>query len=182
MRKNAENGPQSRDWLPLVYRELRRKAQQYLKQERRDHTLTATALVHEAYLKLAGGNAGDFQHTAQFYAAAAQAMRRLLIDHARAHRAQKRGGVRNRLPGTVLDDVAQLSNSQPLEEILALDNALLRLQEQDDQAASVVRMRFYAGLSVEQTAAALGISPRTVKRDWQFARAWLYRELESTEQ
>jgi len=168
------------DWLSKVYPELRRKAQAFLNNERSGHTLNATALVHEAYIKLAGGEQRpEFEKTGHFYVAAAEAMRRLLVDHARARLAQKRGGEGKRQGGTVLENVAALSDAQPPEEILALDDALSRLGEQDTQAAQVVRLRFFAGLDIEQTAKVMGISPRTVKRQWQFARAWLYRELES---
>jgi RNA polymerase sigma factor (TIGR02999 family) len=167
-------------WLSKVYPELRRKAQLYLKAERSGHTLNATALVHEAYIKLAAGSAPpDFERTGHFYAAAAEAMRRILVDHARARLAQKRGGHGRRLGNSALDNVAELSDAQSPEEILALDEALSRLGLKDAQAAEVVRLRFFAGLDVEQTAKVLRVSPRTVKRQWQFARAWLYRELEA---
>jgi RNA polymerase sigma factor (TIGR02999 family) len=162
--------------LERVYDQLRRQAQVAMQQERRDHTLSATALVHEAYLRL--GN--TFGNEGHFYASAAEAMRRVLVDHARAKLALKRGGGgleegsgagrRVELP-----EVADLGSLEDPEEILALDGALSRLKEEDGQAAAVVSMRFFAGLDVTKTAAALGISERTVKRDWQFARAFLYR-------
>jgi RNA polymerase sigma factor (TIGR02999 family) len=172
-------GSPASDWLSKVYPELRRKAQLFLKSERSGHTLNATALVHEAYIKLAAGSEPpEFEKTGHFYAAAAEAMRRILVDHARARLAQKRGGEGRRLGNTVLENAAALSDAQSPEEILALDEALSRLGEQDAQAAEVVRLRFFAGLEIEQTAKALGVSSRTVKRQWQFARAWLYRELE----
>jgi RNA polymerase sigma factor (TIGR02999 family) len=168
------------DWLSKVYPELRRKAQVYLNSERSGHTLNATALVHEAYIKLAGGQQpAEFEKTGHFYLAAAEAMRRILVDHARARLAKKRGGLGRREGGTALDNAAAISSDQPPEEILALDDALSRLEAQDAQAAQVVRLRFFAGLEIEQTANVLGVSPRTVKRQWQFARAWLYRELEA---
>lgn len=168
------------DWLSKVYQDLRRKAQLYLNDERSGHTLNATALVHEAYIKLAGGTKPpQFEKTGHFYAAAAEAMRRILVDHARARVAQKRGGKGRRLGSSALDNAAVFSDEQSPEEILALDEALSRLGQQDTQAAEVVRLRFFAGLDIEKTAKVLGISPRTVKRQWQFARAWLYRELES---
>jgi RNA polymerase sigma factor (TIGR02999 family) len=168
------------DWLSKGYEELRRKAQVYLNNERSGHTLNATALVHEAYIKLAGGTKpAEFEKTGHFYAAAAEAMRRILVDHARARLAQKRGGAAKRQGSSALDNAAALTVQQSPEEILALDEALSRLGQQDAQAAEVVRLRFFAGLDIEKTAQVLGISPRTVKRQWQFARAWLYRELDS---
>jgi len=167
------------DWLPKVYQELRRKAQVYLNSERPGHTLNATALVHEAYVKLAGGESTpEFEQTGHFYAAAAEAMRRILVDHARARLADKRGGDAKRLGGSALDNAELAVSGQAPEEFLALDEALSRLEVQDPQAAEVVRLRFFAGLEIEQTAKVIGVSPRTVKRQWQFARAWLYRELE----
>jgi RNA polymerase sigma factor (TIGR02999 family) len=170
------------DWLPRVYAELRHKAQLFLNSERSGHTLNATALVHEAYVKLAGGTKpAEFEKTGHFYAAAAEAMRRILVDHARARVAQKRGGEGRRQGSSALDNIAVFSDDQSPEEILALDEALSRLTEQDAQAAEVVRLRFFAGLEIEQAAKVLGISSRTVKRQWQYARAWLYRELESKE-
>jgi RNA polymerase sigma factor (TIGR02999 family) len=173
-------GSVASDWLPRVYAELRRKAQLFLNSERSGHTLNATALVHEAYVKLAGGTKPpEFEKTGHFYAAAAEAMRRILVDHARARLARKRGGEGRRQGSSALDNAAVFSDEQSPEEILALDEAFSRLGTQDAQAAEVVRLRFFAGLEIEQTAKALGVSPRTVKRQWQFARAWLYRELES---
>jgi RNA polymerase sigma factor (TIGR02999 family) len=174
--------------LPLVYEQLRASAQEAMRGERRDHTLSATALVHEAYMRLVGpeGKSGaTFAGRAHFYGAAAEAMRRYLIDHARARLAQKRGGPGEghagagapRKPLTELREVADLTISADPEEIVSLDEAVSRLEEEDPQAGGVVRMRFYAGLSVEQTAEILGVSPATVKRDWQFGRAWLFRRL-----
>jgi RNA polymerase sigma-70 factor (ECF subfamily) len=162
--------------LQRVYEQLRAQAQNAMRSERRDHTLTATALVHEAYLRL--GN--TFGNEGHFYASAAESMRRVLIDHARAKLAQKRGGGgpaegAGAARRVELPEVADLGSLEDPEEILALDGALLRLKEEDAQAAAVVSMRFFAGLDVAKTAAALGISERTVKRDWQFARAFLYR-------
>lgn len=158
-----------------LYSQLRRAAELAMQQERPDHTLSATALVNEAYLRLKG----SFANAAHFYASAADAMRRVLIDHARARLADKRGGGAKVESHTALLDAADLRNTLSADpaEILALDEALLRLEAQDAQAAAVVRHRFFAGLSIDQTAAALGLSPRTVKRDWQYARAFLHREL-----
>jgi len=160
--------------LPLVYEELRKLAAVRMHGERSDHTLQATALVHEAYARLATGHNPPWANRAHFFHAAAEAMRRILIEHARARNGPKRGGDRKRLPVDVLD-LAEESDS---EQILALEEAIARLEEQDPGAAKVVRLRFYAGLSVEETAEALDTSPRSVKRDWAFARAFLLRHLQ----
>lgn len=157
--------------LPLIYAQLRSLAQRHMAGERTDHTLQATALVHEAYLKLVGPREIPWQSEAHFYCAAAEAMRQVLLDHAKGKGRQKRGSGAARLPLNVAD-LALADNS---EEILALDEALCRLEVQEPEAASIVRLRFYAGLSVDQTAKALGMAPRTVDRRWKFARAWLYR-------
>jgi RNA polymerase sigma factor (TIGR02999 family) len=163
--------------LPLVYDQLRQLARQRMTSERLGHTLQATALVHEAYMRLAGSqDKARFTSAAHFYKAAAEAMRRILIEYARARGADKRGGSGKRVSfGTVLD-LAAAPNS---EDILAFDEALSRLESQAVDAAAIVRLRFYAGLSVEETAETLGMATRTVNREWQFARAWLYRELGS---
>ena len=158
--------------MELVYAQLRAAAQQAIASERPDHTLQATALVHEAYMRLAGPRKLPWQNRAHFYAAAAQAMRRILIDHARAKGA--RGGRHQKL--TEFPDAAALILGDP-EEILAVDAAVERLETEDPDAAAVVRLRFYAGLSVDQTAEALGISPRTCARLWSYARTVLYRSL-----
>lgn len=159
--------------LPLVYDQLRALAQQRMMQERPGHTLQATALVHEAFLKLVGPREIPWAGQAHFYAAAAEAMRRILIDHARTRRRERRGGKGARVLLNVLD----LANPANSEEILALDEALCRLELQEPEVGAVVRLRFFAGLSVDQTAESLGVSPRTVDRRWKFARAWLFREL-----
>jgi RNA polymerase sigma factor (TIGR02999 family) len=164
----------SAELLPLVYEQLRRAAQQSMAQERVGHTLSATALVHEAYVRLVGDQDAKWDGRGHFYAAAAEAMRRILIEHARGRGRVKRGGGRQRVPLSVVD----LAAEQDPEQILALDAAIERLAVEDGRLAEIVRLRFYAGLSVEETAAALGVSDRTVKRDWAFARAWLQRELE----
>lgn len=161
--------------FPVVYEELHRLAQRQLRGERPDHTLCTTDLVHEAYLKLSGLDRIRWQNRAQFLAIAAQAMRRVLINHASARRAQKRGGGRDRLS---LDDVVLLVDDRA-EDLLALDAALTRLAELDGRQARVVECRFFAGLSIEETADALDIAPATVKRDWAVARAWLNRELDT---
>ncbi|MEM1183740.1 MAG: ECF-type sigma factor [Planctomycetota bacterium] len=158
--------------LPLVYAQLRRAAQLQLASERSDHTLSATAMVHEAFLKLVGPRDVPWANRGHFYAAAAQAMRRILIDHARARAA--RGGPKVRIED--VGDVGALATADS-EQILAVDAAFSRLEASDPEAAAVVRLRFYAGLSVDQAAGALGISPRSAARLWAYARAVMYREL-----
>jgi RNA polymerase sigma factor (TIGR02999 family) len=160
--------------LPLVYEQLRRAAQLDLARERRDHTLSATALVHEAYLKLVGPREVAWANRAHFYAAAAEAMRRIVLDYARAH--GRRGGAR--VPIDEVRDVASIAGADS-EQILAVDEAIERLASDDPEAAAVVRLRFYAGLSVDEAAAATGLSPRTAARLWSYARAVLFRELRS---
>jgi RNA polymerase sigma factor (TIGR02999 family) len=159
--------------FPLVYEQLRNLARQRMADERDGHTLQATALVHEAYLRLAGRGPANWSSRTQFFFAAAEAMRRILIDHARARGQLKRGGGNARMPLNVLD----LAADEQIPQILALDEAILRLEQSSPTVAAVVRLRFYAGLSVEETAEALGISARTVKREWTYARATLHREL-----
>lgn len=166
----------ARDLLPVVYAQLRAIAQQRMAGERKDHTLQATALVHEAYLKLVGeGQPINWSGRAAFFKAAAEAMRRILIDHARSKGRDKRGGAekRDRVPLSMVD-LAIDGNS---EKILALDEAICRLESEDAEVAQVVRLRFFAGLSVDDTAAALNTSPRSVDRMWSYARAWLYQAL-----
>ena len=174
----AANGEPSasKELLPLVYDQLRELAAARMHGERPDHTLQATALVHEAYLRLVGDSKVLWANRSHFFAAAAEAMRRILIENARARRGPKRGGGRSRLPLDVVD-LAVMADS---EQILALDEAISRLEEEDSQAARVIRLRFYAGLGVQETADALNLSPRTVKRDWAFARAFLFRLLEGS--
>ena len=160
-----------------VYDELQGMAWKYLRGERKGHTLEVTDLVHEAWLRLSGGLEGrDWKNRAHFYHAAAEAMRRVLVDHARRRGRVKRGGGRRRV---TLDLLAMASNDHS-EEILALDDAIRRLEEEDGRVGQVVRLRFFAGASVEDTAQALGTSPRTILRDWTFARAWLYRALKDS--
>ncbi len=161
--------------FPLIYDELRELARRHMSHEHPPHTLQATALVHEAYLRLVGVDPLSWSSRAGFFQASAQAMRRILIDHARRRGRVKRGGDRRRMP---LDAVDLAASTDPAE-VEALDLAVTRLAERDPRAAGVVQLRFYAGLSVEETAAALDLSERTVKREWQFARAWLYQALQS---
>lgn len=159
--------------LPLVYEQLRAMAAQRMAGERRDHTLQATALVHEAYARLVGAGERDWDGRGHFFAAAGEAMRRILVEHARARGRLKRGGERGRIPLDVLD----LAHAEDSREILILDEAFRRMEEQAPEMADVVRLRFFAGLNVEQTAEALAISTATVKRRWTWARTWLFREM-----
>jgi RNA polymerase sigma factor (TIGR02999 family) len=156
-----------------VYDELHRLARGQLRNERADHTLGATALIHEAYLKLSGLDRIHWQSRSRFMAVAGQAMRRVLVNHATARGAQKRGGKRERLS---LDDVVIISDERS-DDLIALDDALTKLAALDQRQARVVECRFFAGMSVEETAEALATAPATVKRDWTLARAWLHREL-----
>jgi RNA polymerase sigma factor (TIGR02999 family) len=162
------------DLLPLVYGELKRIAARQLRGERRDHTLSATALVHEAWLELSSLDRIKWQNRNHYLALAAQAMRRVLIDHAVARRAQKRGGGQ-RLE--TLDDDPLLLVDARAEELLDLDKALERLSGVDERQVRIVECRFFGGMSIEETAEALQLSPATVKREWALARAWLNREL-----
>jgi len=159
--------------MPLVYDELRRVARRSLAGQRNDHTLQSTALVHEAYLRLAGPRAMHWQNRSHFFAVAAQMMRQILVDHARRRLAAKRGGSSLTLS---LDEAVALPQ-QTRVDLVALDDALTRLAELDQRQSQVVELRFFGGLSVEETARALGISVATVKREWAVARAWLYAEL-----
>jgi len=159
--------------FPAVYADLRAAARAQLRHERADHTLQATALVHEAYLRLLGGAYPSWNDRQHFFRAAAEAMRRILVEHARRRARVKRGGNPVRVP---LTDVASLTRHDPVE-VLALDAAIRRLEQQDPTAADVVRLRYFAGLSVEETAAMLDLSARTVKREWAFARAWLFEAI-----
>jgi RNA polymerase sigma factor (TIGR02999 family) len=159
--------------MPLIYEELRALARRQLAAERAGHTLQATALVHEAYLRLIGDRVIPWQNRAHFFSAAAEAMRQILLDHARARGRIKRGGDRRPMPLSVADLATQADS----DEILSLDEALCRLMDADAQIGQIVRLRFYAGLSIAETAEALGISPATVKRRWEFGRTWLFRKL-----
>ena len=159
--------------LEAVYDQLRRIAQQRMKDEKLGHTLQATALVHEAYLRLVGGKELKWSSRAQFYVAAAQAMQRILVEHARKRNRLKRGG--NQRP--VVSNVLDLARGENLEDAVALNGALNRLEGEDPRAALVTRLRFYAGLTVEETAKAMKVSERTVMREWAYARAWLHDAL-----
>lgn len=159
--------------IPVVYDELRRLAASYMRRERVDHTLQATALVHEAYLKLVEQRSVNWQSRAHFFGVAAQLMRRILIDHARGHSRQKRGGDEKK----VSLDEAFVFSEQLADELLAVDDSLNQLAKIDPRQAKIVEMRFFGGLSVEEAAEALGVSPKTVKRDWSVAKAWMYADL-----
>jgi len=163
--------------LPLVYDELRRQAHRYLRRERANHTLQTTALINEAYLKLVDQRAVQWQNRAHFFGIAAQAMRRILVDYARTKNREKRGGA---IPDLPLDEVLLVAATGQSIDLLALDEALTRLALIDEQQARVVELKYFSGLSIEETAEALGISPATVKRDWQMAKAWLRHELAQT--
>lgn len=186
MSPNADNEPTEllRAWshgdgsaldrlMPLVYKELHRLARRYMRQERRDHTLQATSLVNEAYLRLIDVNRVEWRNRAHFLALAAQMMRRILVESARSRHRQKRGG------GAVhvnLDDVLELPDSKE-RDLLALNDALSALATFDARMGQVVELRFFGGLTVEETAEALDVSPETVMRDWKTAKAWLLREI-----
>ena len=159
--------------MPLVYAELRRLAHYYLQRERSDHTLQSTALVHEAYLRLAGNNPPQWQNRAHFYGIAAHLMRQILVEYARGHSAAKRGGSACKL---TLDEALEFQQKMDVD-VIALDGALDRLSELDPQQSRIVELRFFAGLTIEDTSEVIGISPATVKRDWISARAWLHREI-----
>lgn len=158
----------------LVYKELHRQAHRFLRNERRNHTLQTTALVHEAYLKLANQKNVSWESRSHFFTIAATMMRRILVDHARQRQRVKRGGKAEDLP---LDDVLTIAVSDINFDLLALDEALNRLAEKEEYLARVVELRFFSGLDVPEAALALGVSESTVKRDWAMARAWLNREM-----
>ena len=167
---------QAADLMPLVYDELRGLARGFMRRERRDHTLQATALVHEAYLRLVDQNRVDWRGRTHFRAVGARVMRRILVDHARQQRSEKRGGGRRRV--TLGESL--LHSSDPdldLTEILALNQALDRLRELDERQANVVELRFFGGLSHAEIAEAIGVSQRTVEGDWAHGKSWLMREL-----
>jgi RNA polymerase sigma factor (TIGR02999 family) len=159
--------------MPLVYEELRRLARQYLQRERPDHTLQATGLVHEAYLRLVDQSNMTWQNRAQFFSVAAQMMRRILVDHARAHQAAKRGGVREKLEF----DEALAPSDERAVDLIALDDALQDLVTFDNRKSRIVELRFFGGLSIEEIGEVLEISPRTIRREWRVAKAWLRREI-----
>lgn len=159
--------------VPKVYNHLRRVASVYLSKERQDHSLQATALVHEAYIRIFGKNEPHFNDRSHFFRVAAQVMRNILVDHARGKKTTKRGGESIRVP---LDEVITISDDQS-QLVLQVDEALARLEQLDKRQAKIVELRFFAGLTEDEIAEVLGVSSRTVKRDWVVARAWLHGEL-----
>ncbi len=162
------------DWTSLLYSELRRLAGHYMRQERGDHTLQATALVHEVYLRIVDQRGVQWENRNQFMGVAAQLMRRILLDYGRSHRAAKRGGDAGKV---FLEEATVLGKTVPAD-IVALDEALIRLAEIDPEQARLVELRFFGGLSIEEAAGVLEVSPATVKRNWRVAKAWLARELQ----
>ncbi len=159
--------------MPLVYEELRTLAHQYIQRERPDHTLQATGLVHEAYLRLVDQTTTTWQNRAHFFGVAAQVMRRILVDYARSHRAEKRGGNWDKLAF----DEALAPAAERSVDLIALDDALKDLMSLDARQSQIVELRFFGGLTNEEVGEVLQVSPRTVKREWRMAKAWLRREL-----
>lgn len=164
--------------LPLVYAELRGLADRFLRRESNDRTIQATALVHEAYLKLVGQTEVTWQNRAHLFAVAAQAMRRILVDQARGRKRQKRGGGMGKMS---LDHALVLSADDDELDLVSLDEALCALGDEHERKAQVVEMRFFGGLTLEEIAEVLGVTRRTIERDWQYSRAWLYRALTATD-
>ena len=173
--KDVKDGDKSAvdQLVPIAYAELRRLADSYLRRERSDHTLQPTALVHEAYMRLIGQDQPDYANRAHFFGVAAQLMRQILVDHARMRNAGKRGGGEINLP---LEEAAMASASRP-DAFLDLDRALSRLEQTDARKARVIEMRFFGGLTAEESAQLLGVSVETVRRDLRIGQAWLQREL-----
>ena len=159
--------------MPLVYDELRRLAQSYLRSERPGHTLQGTALVHEAYLRLIDQKQVEWKNRAHFFAMASQMIRRILVDHARGHKAAKRGAG---APKLSLDEAIGVQEGRELD-LIGLDDALTGLAKMDPEQSRIIELRFFGGLSIEETAAVVGVSPATVNREWAAARAWLFREM-----
>ena len=159
--------------MPLVYDELHKQAMRYLRHERQNHTLQTTALIHEAYLKLIDQNV-KWESRTHFFAVAANMMRRILVDHARTKHREKRGGAEENLP---LEEAALIVSEEKSIDLIALDEALDRLAKKDEQQARIVELRYFSGLSLEETAEALKVSRTTVANDWAMAKAWLHREL-----
>lgn len=163
--------------MPMVYGELKRLAASYLRRERPDHTLQSAALVNEAFLRLIGQSQVRWQNKAHFFGIAAQMMRRILVDHARGHKAAKRGAGQELLE---LNEAVAQAQKHSIN-LLGLDEALIALEKIDPQQSKIVELRFFGGLSIEETAEVVGVSPATIKRDWAAARAWLYREVTQKE-
>ena len=160
--------------MPLVYDELRRQASRYLRNERHGHTLQTTALIHEAYLKLLGNERIEWQNRNHFFAIASTAMRRILVDYARERKREKRGGIAENL---AIDEALQISSNEKSVDLITLDEALNRLAKLSVRQARVVELRYFSGLSNDETAEVLGVSKGTVKNDWNIARAWLRQEI-----
>lgn len=160
--------------LPLVYDELRRQARRFLRRERPNHTLQSTGLIHETYLNLVEQNRINWQNREHFFAISANVMRRILVNYANARNRKKRGGAAENLE---LDEQIVEATQTKEVDLLALDEALTRLAKNDEQQARIVELRYFSGLTIEETADVLGISPATMKRDWKMTKAWLYREL-----
>src|SRR5688572_23199745 len=160
--------------MPLVYDELRRQASRYLRRERTGHTLQTTALIHEAYIKLVGQEHVRWQNRSHFFAIASQAMRRILVDHARTRHREKRGGA---MPDLPLEEAFQIGARQKSVDLVALDEALQTLETLDRRQAKVVELRYFSGLTNDETAEVLGISNATVRNDWNMAKAWLHEQL-----
>ena len=160
--------------MPLVYDELHRQARRYLRRERSNHTLQTTALIHEAYLKLIDQRDVNWESRTHFFAVAAQMMRRILVDHARTKHRVKRGGSNENMP---LEEAALVVSNEKRIDLIALDEALNRLAEIDEQQCRIVELRYFSGLTLEETAAVLKVSRTTVANDWSLAKAWLHREL-----
>lgn len=178
-RINEGDGKAPEELLPLVYSELRKLAHSYLQRERPDHTLQATALVHEAYIRLVDWENVSWQNRAHFFAVAAQIMRKILVDHAREKKAQKRDSGQK----LSLDEAISLPSQNEREiNLIALDEALEKLAEFDETQSKIVELRFFGGLTIDETAHALNISPSTVKREWTVARTWLFREIKQSDE
>ena len=165
------------DLMPLVYQELRKLASGYLRSERPDHTLQPTALIHEAYLRMIGNNMPEWQSRAHFFGIAARLMRQILVEHARTRHAAKRWGGQQKIS---LDDAPQVFAQTDAAELLVLDDALTKLAAFDERRSRILEMRAFGGMSVEETAQALGVSEATVKREMRLAQAWIHRELGQT--
>ncbi|MFT3744555.1 MAG: sigma-70 family RNA polymerase sigma factor [Pyrinomonadaceae bacterium] len=163
--------------FPIVYNELKRQARRYLRRERSDHTLQPTALVHEAYMRLAGTSTPPIENRVHFFGIASRIMRQILVDHARQRNAEKRGGTVQRFSLEELDILPE----QSAGDLLALNEVLDQLEKIDERKCKVVEMRFFGGLSENEIAEVLGVSEKTVRRDWNFAKLWLYRELSGEE-
>lgn len=172
-RVNSGDGAAPSELLELVYGELRKLAGGYLKNERADHTLQPTALVHEAYLRLVDWETVDWQGRAHFFSVAAQVMRNILVDHARRRKAEIHGGNLQKLS---IDDVLSFPGGSEVD-FIGLDDALTELRNLDERQANIVELRFFGGLTIEEAAHTLGVSTMTVSRDWNFAKVWLYRRL-----